>query len=148
MVDSPAETMREEISVPNRTASLEKVRDFIIRNLEETELDERDQRLMVLAIDEAVTSNILFSVETGREGLCRVVLDVDETRIHVTIDDTGKDPDARDLTDQALRETAKKARKYEMSIFLIRQIVDEISYAFKKGFQNQLILIKFIPPRS
>ncbi len=137
-------TTPDSISVPNRTAFLEKVRDFIIASLERTGLDDRTKHLMVLAIDEAVTSNILFSVETGREGMTKVSVDVNSVRMKVVIEDTGRDLDSADLTEAVMQETYTKARKHEMGIFLIRQIVDEISYAFKKGFENQLTLVKFL----
>ncbi len=136
--------LTDTISVPNRTSSLEKVRGFIISMLGKTSFDERNRHLLVLAIDEAVTSNILFSVETRRDGTTKVSVDIDDVRMKVVIEDTGIDPDSCDVTESMLTETLIKARKYEMGIFLIRQIVDEMSYAYKKGFENQLTLVKFL----
>jgi len=144
MAGSYHKTLQDSIQVPNRTSSLEKVRDFVIRSLERTGLDDRSKHLMVLAIDEAVTSNILFSVETRRDGQCKVSIDIDPVRIKVTLEDSGQDLDVSQVTDSVLNETFVKAREHEMGIFLIRQIVDEISYNFKKGFENQLVLTKFL----
>ncbi len=33
-----------------------------------------------------------------------------------------------------------------MGIFLLRQIMDEIQYTYRKGFQNDLELVRFIYP--
>jgi anti-sigma regulatory factor (Ser/Thr protein kinase) len=140
-----SKTLRNEVTVPNQTSSLEKVRDFVIGVLGDTTLGERSARLLVLAIDEAVTSSILFSVETGREGSCRVNLETNDVCIRVTIEDTGRDLDADRVAPAILDDAISKARKHEMGIFLIRQIVDELSYDYKKGFQNRLTLVKFLP---
>jgi len=136
--------IEDAIMVPNRTASLDKVRSFVINSLEKTPLDERGKHLLVLAIDEAVTSNILFSVDTSREGFTRVSMEISDVCVRILIEDTGKDLDASQAPESVINDVFNKARKHEMGIFLIRQIVDEISYAFKKGYQNQLILTKFL----
>lgn len=143
MTEESTRVRRDALTVPNRTSFLEKVRDFIVRTLQDTPMEDRQKHLLVLAIDEAVTSNILFSVEAGRNGFSRVAVEIADAAVRVTIEDTGQDLDSSQTEESVLHETFRKARKHEMGIFLIRQIVDEISYAFKKGFQNQLVLTKF-----
>jgi len=43
-----------------------------------------------------------------------------------------------------MAESLAREKNYTMGIFLIRQIMDEISYVYRKGFQNELELIKFL----
>jgi len=112
MAGSYHKTLQDSIQVPNRTSSLEKVRDFVIRSLERTGLDDRSKHLMVLAIDEAVTSNILFSVETRRDGQCKVSIDIDPVRIKVTLEDSVQYLDVSQVTDSVLNETFVKAREH------------------------------------
>ena len=134
----------QDMTVPNSTASLVEIRRFVLEFLRETPFDERNRRLVVLAIDEAVTSTILFSEATGRGGTTRVVLEITEDAFRARIEDTGvdKDPD----TEERFEEHLRRARQHEMGIFLVRQIMDEIQYIYRKGFQNELELVRFLYP--
>jgi len=134
-------TALQDITVPNKTESLEKLRRFVLEFLAESPFPARQQRLLVLAIDEAVTSNILFSEACNRNGTTRVTIDLDETRLAVRIQDTGRDMDSEN--EEHFDEYARNARRFEMGIHLIRQIMDEMHYVYRKGFQNDLELIKF-----
>jgi anti-sigma regulatory factor (Ser/Thr protein kinase) len=141
---------QNDIAVPNTTASLEEVRRFVSEFLGDTPFTEKERRRLVLAIDEAVTSTILFSEASGRRGTTRVSLDVDEVRLRVRIEDRGRDPDydAGDPAEEVFEEHIRQARKYEVGVFLIRQIMDEINYIFRKGFQNELELVRFLYPKA
>lgn len=132
----------QDITVPNTTESLELVRSFVGAFLQSSPFSDRDRRLLVLAIDETITSNILFSEAAGRAGTTRVTLDLDETCLRVRVEDTGldRDPD----TDDRFQETLAHARRHDLGIFLVQQIMDEIRYVFRKGFQNELELVRFI----
>ena len=48
------------------------------------------------------------------------------------------------LNDTQMAENLAREKSYTLGIFLIRQIMDEISYVYRKGFQNELELIKFL----
>ncbi|MHC4601260.1 MAG: ATP-binding protein [Planctomycetota bacterium] len=134
----------QDITVPNTTASLEQVRRFVVDVLRDSPFSEKDRRAVVLAIDEAITSTILFSEATERGGTTRVALELTEDCLRVRIEDTGKDTDPD--TDERFEEHLRSARQHEMGIFLVRQIMDEIQYVFRKGFQNDLELVRFIYP--
>jgi anti-sigma regulatory factor (Ser/Thr protein kinase) len=123
------------------------VRAFVADAIRGSALSERQQTLLVLATDEAVTSIIRHAVRVSGgsgNGLCHVTVDVDATRVRVVIDDSGADSDLTGLSDAALREHIAAGRSEEIGIFLIRAIVDEINYVYRKGFQNQFEMVKFI----
>jgi anti-sigma regulatory factor (Ser/Thr protein kinase) len=134
--------LTRDITVPNSTASLEQVRQFVSSFLAESSFGERDRRLLVLAIDETVTSNIRFSEAMDRRGDSTVSLDLTEDCLRVRIVDTGqdRDPDSTEGFEAHVRRT----RQYEMGIFLVQQIMDEIHYIFRKGFQNEMELVRFV----
>jgi anti-sigma regulatory factor (Ser/Thr protein kinase) len=48
------------------------------------------------------------------------------------------------MNETQMAENLAREKTYTMGIFLIRQIMDEISYTYRKGFQNELELIKFL----
>ncbi len=137
-------TLTRDISVPNHTRSLAEVRSFVAEAVHESPLRRREKDLLVLAADEALTSIIHNAHAAGRNGTCHVTVDVDEVRVRILIDDSGHDFDMGSVTDEDLRLHIEKARQYEMGIFLLRAICDEINYTFRKGFQNQLELVKFV----
>ncbi len=145
-------TLVRDLTVSNDTANLQQVRAFVADAISESELSGRARSLMVLAADEAVTSIIRNAVraadgETGN-GLCHVSVDVDSTRVRIVIDDSGADPDLTTLTDAELHTHIAEGRQNEIGIFLIRAIVDEINYVYRKGFQNQLEIVKFVLPAT
>lgn len=144
-------TLVRDLTVSNDTANLQQVRAFVGDAIRESALPDRQQVLLVLAVDEAVTSTIRHAVRTARgagNGLCHVTVDVDATRVRVVIDDSGADPDLTGLSDADLRAHVAAGRREEIGIFLIRSIVDEINYSYRKGFQNQLEIVKFVMPEQ
>ena len=38
----------------------------------------------------------------------------------------------------------KQGKKKGLGIFLMRQIMDEVRYAFKDGIKNEVVLVKYI----
>ncbi|MCI0340722.1 MAG: ATP-binding protein [Planctomycetales bacterium] len=137
-------TLTKDITVPNHTRSLSEVRSFVAEAVHESALSRREKDLVVLAADEALTSIIHHAHAAGRDGTCHVTVDVDDVRVRILIDDSGRDFDMGAVSDEDLRSQIEKARQYEMGIFLLRAILDEINYTFRKGFQNQLELVKFV----
>jgi anti-sigma regulatory factor (Ser/Thr protein kinase) len=143
-------TLVRDLTVSNDTANLQQVRAFVSDVIRESALTARARALMVLAADEAVTSIIRNAVraaggETGN-GLCHVSVDVDATRVRIVIDDSGADPDLTTLSEAELHKHIAEGREKEIGIFLIRAIVDEINYTYRKGLQNQLEIVKFVLP--
>jgi anti-sigma regulatory factor (Ser/Thr protein kinase) len=47
-------------------------------------------------------------------------------------------------SDALLAERFRQERSFTLGIFLIRQIMDEITYVYRKGFENQLEMICFL----
>ena len=103
---------------------------------------------MVIAIDEACSSIILNAKEHGATGNLHLSIDIDPTRVKVHVADTGNDYDMGELTREELLREFTRSKKNELGTFLIRRIVDEFTYAFKKGFQSELTMIKFLYDRD
>lgn len=145
-------TLVRDLTVSNDTANLQQVRAFVADAISESELSGRSRSLMVLAADEAVTSIIRNAVRVAGgddgNGLCHVTVDVDATRVRIVIDDSGADPDLTTLSDSELQSHIAEGRQNEIGIFLIRAIVDEINYVYRKGFQNVLEIVKFVIPET
>lgn len=147
-----AQTTRRELDVPLDTRSLAPLREFVREVLKEGRIETRAARSVLIGIDEACSSIILNAKEQGASGNLRLLIDIDRTRVKVQINDTGNDYDAGDVTKEALVQEFTRTRNTELGTFLIRRVMDEFSYNFKKGFQSEIEMLKFLyeepEPRS
>lgn len=140
---STSKTAQSVFVIPSETKRLHEVRSSVKELWKSCGLPEREGNLVVLAVDEAVTSIVSHARGTDRSGEVRVSVDIDETRFKATIEDTTNHVDNSGLSDAEMRATLDRERRYQLGLFLIREIMDEVTYTFRRGFQNELELIKF-----
>jgi anti-sigma regulatory factor (Ser/Thr protein kinase) len=138
------QTTRRELDVPIDTRSLAPLRAFVREVLSESHLAPRATRQVVIAIDEACSSIILNAKEHGATGNLRLLIDIDPTRVKVHINDTANDYDMGDITRDELLQEFTRSKKNELGTFLIRRVMDEFTYIFRKGFQSDIEMIKFL----
>lgn len=137
--------LERSLTVPSQTRSLKEVRAFVEEVLRGARLSERGQRLMILGIDEAVTNIIRHRSRRPGEAEIAIRVGIDDVRVRVVIEDRGQDADLGTLPAEALERRLRGEAVRCVGIFVIRQVVDEVTYRFKKGFLNELELIKFTP---
>ena len=137
------DVIQRTLSVPSRTRSLKRVRDFVRETLEAAPLDDQGRRFVILGIDEAVTNIVTHRSRGPSVAEITIRIDIDDVRVRVLIEDKGDDVDLGPLALPDLEKTLRGERVRCVGIFLIREVMDEVSYRFKRGFQNELELIKF-----
>lgn len=134
--------VRQSIRLESRTASLQLFRAFARHTLEQADLGARLVNHVVLAIDEAITSIVRHADADDRVGEVELDIDVQLQMIAVLVTDSGTTfgtaADTQDLID--------RGRALELGVFLIRQIMDQVDYVFRKGKQNRLELVKYLAP--
>ena len=138
------QTTRRELDVPIDTRSLAPLREFVREVLSEGQLGTKAARLIVIAIDEACSSIILNAKEHGANGNLQLLIDIDPTRVKINIADTANDYDVGDVTREELLKEFTRSKKNELGTFLIRRVMDEFKYTFRKGFQSEIEMIKFL----
>lgn len=138
-----SKTANQVFVIPSETRHLNELRKSVKELWQACNLPVRDGNLVVLAVDEAVSSIVSHARGTDRRGEVRVAVDIDETRFKATIEDTTNHVDHSHLTDAEMRATLDRERTYQLGLFLIREIMDEVTYTFRRGFQNELELVKF-----
>ncbi len=138
--------VHRELVVPNDTQYLATVREEVTKVVEQSAFAPRDRKLLILAVDEAVTNIMEHAYDNDLEGELDVelILEADATRFEVIIRDSGKefDPSSVDIPDIA--KHVSKGQKHGLGIFMIRQIMDEINYTYIHGEKNQLQMIKYV----
>jgi serine/threonine-protein kinase RsbW len=138
--------IHREMVVPNDTGYLVAVREEVTRVVSESAFSARDRKLIIVAVDEAVTNIMEHAYDNDLEGELDIelILEYDATRFEVIIRDSGKEFDLRSLQVPDVREHVKNGSRHGLGIFLIRQIMDEINYNFVQGVRNELQLIKYV----
>jgi len=126
-----------------RTAELAGMRSYLRACLAEAGVGEGDCRMLVAAVDEAVTSIVEEAGEAGRQGEVRIVLDINDQRVKATIDDTGKEFCLSTGAPPARPGAGERQDVSDLGVFLMRSVCDEITYAYRRGVQNELELVKF-----
>ncbi len=137
--------IQKTISKPCHPKFLNEVRALLNETLSEVSLSQREKDLISLAVDEAVSSVVQYARYKGFQNQITLSVDIDDVRFKARIEDSLNVFEfARGLNDTQLAESVAREKGYTMGTFLIRQIMDEISYVYRRGFQNELELIKFL----
>ena len=137
--------IQKTISKPCHPKFLNEVRGLLGETLAEVPISRRDKDLLILAVDEAVSSVVQYARFKNLQSQVTLTVDIDDVRFKATLSDSLNVFEMRGgLNETQMAENLAREKTYTMGIFLIRQIMDEISYVYRKGFQNELELIKFL----
>ena len=133
------------ISKPCHPRFLNEVRTMLAEMLQDVAVAKREKDLIVLAVDEAVSSVVRYARWKGLESQVTLTVDIDDVRFKaVLVDSANVFELGAGLSEAQLAERISKEKAHTMGVFLMRQILDEITYVYKKGFQNELEMIKFL----
>ena len=71
-------------------------------------------------------------------------ISIDDKCVRVRIAESGNDLELEDMSAPELKSWIEHARSTELGVFLIRQIMDEVDYTYRKGTENRLELVKHL----
>ena len=139
------EVIQKTITFPTETKYLEELRHFVADVLAETSMSQRQRALLVLALDECVSSIIDYAEDVGYHSDITVTVDLDDVRFKAVVADSRTTFDTiKGKATQRGSTRFSKERRHKLRIFLLQSIVDEIHYSYQKGFENRLELLKFL----
>jgi len=142
--------VRRTIKIPNDTRYLSQVRRTVSEVLALSSYPRRGVNLLVLAVDEAVT-NILehgYADAPPGEYAVEVEVEADEHHFSTVIHDNGRTFDPTKAKTPDIREHVRHGMRDGLGIYLIRRIMDEISYSYQQGVRNELRMTKYVDPRK
>jgi anti-sigma regulatory factor (Ser/Thr protein kinase) len=139
-----SKVIQKTITMPSHPKCLSEVRDLLKEMLSEVQMSDRDKNLLILGVDEALGSVIQYGRDHSYNNEITLSIDIDDVRFKATLKDSWMNGDLNGLSGTALDERLSQDRKYTLGLYLMRMIMDEISYVWKKGFQNDLEMIKFL----
>ena len=137
--------IQRTISFPCATEHLHDVRKLVEETLTDSRISEDKRKLIVLAVDETVSSITRYARFKGYDHQISIAVDVDEVRFKaVVIDEINVFDLLEGLSNEELAKHAAAERSYTLGLALVRKIMDEITYTYKKGFENTLELVHFL----
>ncbi len=138
-----------KIELAGITKNLKHFREFTRQCVTQADVSEEVAWKLTLAVDEAVTS-IIRSQTVGLKTSQILIqdielhIDINEVRFKAVISESEKEFHYDEDDFDKLLEEAKRLRKYDLSTFMLCRVMDEVNYEFKKGYANQLTVIKFL----
>jgi len=143
-------TDRLEVSAHTRNLAL--VREFLHAAIKRSALPPADINKVVLAVDEAVANTIQHGYEGRDPGSVEILIDADADKFAVRVRDSGvsfdtaKGSEAKAELD--LQKHIASGNKRGLGLFIMRKVMDEVSYSSREGERNELLLVKYIKPRN
>lgn len=141
-----SEVYAKEMVVPNDTKYLSDVRELVTSVLKSSLIEGKASNMIVLAVDEAIANIMEHATDNQLSSDIKIELSVksDNEKFQVTIRDSGKRFDPTGLDEIDVRDHLKAGKKHGLGIFLIRQIMDEVRYTYKKDCTNELCMVKYV----
>jgi serine/threonine-protein kinase RsbW len=125
-----------EITVLNKLENLPVIAKFVNDSLQKFGMEEGKIFDMNVAVDEACTNIIQHAYSPDEEGKieirCKVV---NENKCAVSIKDQGKPFDQSALGPVDTTSPLEERKPGGLGLFFIRELVDEIYYEYKGGFE-------------
>jgi serine/threonine-protein kinase RsbW len=144
----PEAHINDRIEVAAHARNLVLVREFLHGAIRRSHLPPECANKVVLAVDEAVANTIEHGY-VGREGgKVEVRVDADNRQFKITIRDNGVayDP-ASSSTDKLsldLQKHIESGSRQGLGLFIMRRVMDEVSYRSIGGEVNELTMVKYI----
>lgn len=126
------------------TGNLELIRNFVINNLRLIEVSDELIDNITLAVDEACTNVIKHAYDKSDEGRMLIKLDFDSPKLNISVIDYGRGFDPSKLPIPNIKEYYKAHKVGGWGIYLMKSLMDEVSFNFEPGVKNEIALIKYI----
>lgn len=136
----------ERLVLPARLDNLERMFTFIRAAASKQGFDPSLVNKIQLASEEALVNVISYAYPAGG-GTLEIVCDNLPDRLQITVIDSGKAFDPLALPDPDINAPMEKRRIGGLGIYLMKQIMDEVSYA-RENERNVLTMVKYYPERT
>ncbi len=132
-----------KVTFPGYYTSLVKIAEFIRKASEEAGFDSATSYHIELAIDEAVTNIIEHAYGGEGVGDIECMYSVDKKGLTIKLQDHGQPFLPHDVATPDIKAPLKKRDNHGLGLFLIKQLMDEVSFCFDEIDGNTLVLVKF-----
>jgi len=131
---------------PARHDHLRAISSFVMDAIKDSPFDSRQRYAIDLAVDEAC-SNVIDHAYGGEEqGEIRILLDLKETGLKLSIQDDGAPFDPDCVIEPDLTSPLETRCERGLGVYLIRNLMDEVVYDFSSPGVNQITMVKYFSP--
>jgi serine/threonine-protein kinase RsbW len=136
---------RFEIELESKIDNLPVISDFVSNILKRFQADPSSIYKVQLAVDEACT-NIINYAYPGKIGPLKIKLELSGEDIVIIIADKGKPFDQTSIPPPDLNPDVEQRKVGGLGFYLMRKMMDSISYSYDPREGNKLVLRKkFLP---
>ena len=123
---------------PSRLAT---IREFVARAGYDLGLDKPEVYDLQLAVDEAC-ANVVLHAYNGRGGEMEITVEPAAGGVQVTIRDWGRAFDPQTVASPDIEASLEQRRLGGLGLYLMRQVMDEVDFAFDLEKGNTLTMLK------
>ncbi len=131
---------------PARYDHLRAISAFVMDAIKDSPFESHQRYAIDLAVDEACSNVIDHAYAGYDQGEIRILLDLNDTGLRITIQDYGSPFDPDCVAEPDLTSPLETRCERGLGIYLIREIMDEASWDFSTPGVNQLTLVKYFTP--
>lgn len=133
--------LHKRLVVKNSISELERLVAFLENLQDEWSLPASLITSVNLALEEALTNVIFYAFEEGTEHEIKLDFKLNKNQLSMIISDSGKPYDPTAKSDPDINLSVEDRPVGGLGIFLIKQLMDKVSYR-RKGNLNQFTMIK------
>ena len=139
-----AEWIWRKMEVQSGLENLKGVRQFVAQAVLDSGMPQNQVNQIVLAVDEAVANIMRHGYKQQPEGTIEIEVGWNREKIQIVVADYSPGFDLHLVENPDLQKHVAEGKRSGLGIYLMRKIMDQISY--QRGEKNVLTLTKFFPP--
>ena len=136
--------IKKRLSVNSTTNNLARIRNFIKTQSRNAGFDEETANKIVLAADEACTNIIKHAYKYSAKGKINVNLSFSQNKLRIAITDEGTHFNSSSIKDPDLKKYYEEKKVGGLGMFLMKKLMDEVSYSHPNSKKNKVTLIKYL----
>ena len=136
--------LKRELRVKSSTDNLAAIRDFVKSSAEESGFSNDTVGKIILAVDEACTNVIKHAYKFSSDREITVGINLRDSKFTISIVDQGSKFNPDIIPEPNLTEYHKQRRVGGLGMFLMKKLMDEVSYQTLSNNKNQVVLVKYL----
>lgn len=134
------------LKLPADSQNLDIIRKFIAGISENMGFPEEEIYKIELAVDEACANVVKHAYLTNsrKDRIINIEARDKKDRLEIIIFDKGKGFDPKKVKTPEIVEYMKKMKRGGLGIYLIRELMDKVSFRIKAGVRNEVRMVKFL----
>lgn len=132
------------LKIPSQRDNLEIIRNFVSSVAQRVGFGEDDINKIELAVDEACTNVIQHAYDGDGSKQIDIAIKIGYEKFSVIVTDRGKSFDMNDVEMPDMKEYLAELRVGGLGIYLMRMLMDEVSYTSKPDGENEVTMVKYL----